>query len=368
MQPVLKDLETKALSEVSVATFSAEMWVRLIHLLSEYDQQGHPRKRGHVFWQFVLSCFKTFSENQPDLVLFENLWKTTFSLCALSQFSSSGTALSKPNLPEAWEVVAFLCDGTFKQMETQTLEQDYYIRHLLSRWFLLNERWGWKILDVSALVKLVVDKVFAPRRFVNLQDEVCEFPRFLRHPEVDGLSTIDPKDSTYVLLLKFIFRASKEETAKPFSIKKLISLSEPVSAVQFGKMTAVADTSMIINRICAAIVSVRLNPSAYESRVNQVRNCIDFAEADFQTRIMLIRSLYYWAQFIIHHEPGLSIEKLASWANSMAECLAKKWRTDAGSELDRTKLLAKLLLNIVSRLFAISVAPEPSFISTSHSL
>ncbi|KAJ2919524.1 hypothetical protein MD484_g915, partial [Candolleomyces efflorescens] len=361
MLPVLEDLESKALSQVTVATFSAEMWVRLIHLLSEYDRQGHPRKRGHIFWQFVLSGFKTHTDKQPDLVLFEALWKATFSLCALSQFSSNGTALSKPNLPAAWDVVTFLCDGTFKQMETQTLEQDYYIRHLLSRWFILSERWGWKILDVSALVKLMVDKVFAPRRFVNLQDEPCEFPPFLRHPKVHGLSTIDPKDSAYVLFLKFIFRASQEETAKPFSIKKLISLSEPVSAVQFGKMTAVADTSMIINRICAAIVGVRLNPSAYETRVNQVRNCIDFAEADFQTRIMLIRGLYYWARFIIHHEPGLSIEKLASWANSMAECLAKKWKTDADSELVRTKMLAKLLLDVVARLFAISGAPEPIF-------
>ncbi|KAJ2925568.1 hypothetical protein H1R20_g11530, partial [Candolleomyces eurysporus] len=362
MQPVLEDLETKALSEVTVPTFSAQMWVRLIHLLSEYDQLGHPRKRGHIFWQFVLSCFKTFSENQPDFVLFENLWKATFSLCALSQFSINGMALSKPNLPAAWEVVTFLCDGTFKQMKTQTLEQDYYIRHLLSRWFILNERWGWKILDVSSLVKLVVDKVFAPRRFVSLEDEVCEFPRFLRHPDVDGLSAVDPKDSAYVVLLKFIFRASKEESAKPFSIKKLISLSEPVSAVQFDTMT-VADTSMIINRICAAIVGVRVNPSTYESRVNQVRNSIDFAEATFQTRVMLIRSLYYWAKFIIHHEPDLSIEKLAPWVNSMAGCLANKWKIDEDNELGRTKLLAKLLLGAVSKLYEIPGAPEPSLIT-----
>ncbi|RXW22399.1 hypothetical protein EST38_g3469 [Candolleomyces aberdarensis] len=362
MQPVLEDLETKALSEVTVPTFSAQMWVRLIHLLSEYDQLGHPRKRGHIFWQFVLSCFKTFSENQPDFVLFETLWKATFSLCALSQFSISGMALSKPTLPAAWDVVTFLCDGTFKQMETQTLEQDYYIRHLLSRWFILNERWSWKILDVSSLVKLVVDKVFAPRRFVSLEDEVCEFPRFLRHPEVDGLSTVDPKDSAYVILLKFIFRASKEESAKPFSIKKLISLSEPVSAVQFDTMT-VADTSMIINRICAAIVGVRVNPSTYESRVNQVRNSIDFTGATFQTRVMLIRSLYYWARFIIHHEPDLSIEKLAPWANSMAGCLANKWKIDKDNELGRTKLLAKLLLGAVSKLYEIPGAPEPSLIT-----
>ncbi|KAJ3519357.1 hypothetical protein NMY22_g13243 [Coprinellus aureogranulatus] len=330
MKTVIQCLEPGlSLTKFSLPSYTAELWSRLIHVCCAYDER-ETGKHTHVFWQYILASFKSSLDGiTPDVGFFEDLWHSVFSLSALSQFSVFGLVREQVNLPHSWEVVRFICDEAFKPAESETAIHGTYVRCLLSRFFMLNERWKWKVVDISSLVKLVVDHVFHPIKFGNLDGEDPEFPDFLRCPEKGDLASWGSRDSAYVLLLKFIFKASQESTIRDANIKKLLSLCEPAASVQIDKKRPfqVEDMDKIINRITAAIVSVRLLPTSeyFANKVQQMQGAISFADANELTRRTLIRGLDYWTQFVARHQPKLGIRLLTPWLRDMVGSLSKEW-------------------------------------------
>jgi hypothetical protein len=368
MKPVFRGLEAESLSKTSLAGYTAEMWVRLVHLCCEYDKR-EAKMHNPTFWQFILASFKESLRGiTPDVGYHEDLWHSVFSLCALSQFNVHGMVREPANLQACWDLVHFLCDEALQHTEGEPEVHQSYARYLLSRFFILNERWGWRVVNVASLVKLIVEKVFHPIKFGNLKGEKPDFPKFLCEPNGDDLSTWDQTDRAYVLLLKFVFKAAKEPGVKESVIKKLVSLSEPAIPIHFDKEHPLRckDMDRVINRITAAIVAVHLVGSReyLSSKVAQIRNALPFAAANMQTRHTLIRGLQYWTHSIIQRQPHLGTHLLTPWLGDMADTFATEWKCTKPSQEDRhLQLSVKMVLQVVQKAYESSPGdPEGDFL------
>ncbi|EAU90203.1 hypothetical protein CC1G_05741 [Coprinopsis cinerea okayama7 len=372
----LQDADTAA--DVSAThLFAAEIWVRLIHVLEAFSRLRPPtnRKQPPLFWHFVLTDFRTSIDGNPDdPALIERCWRTLFSLCALSQFSTTGMVVQKRHLPACWDIVELLFGRTLSR-DSDSEYQDAYLRYLLSRCLLLQERWKWQIVDIAPLVKQVLDKVFVPRKFAGLGNEKAKFPTFLRNDSGDKIAEFEPKDSSYTLLLKFIIKASQDINTNnsrkiTAGIRKLISLSDPVSAIAFvdEKNPTESELATVVNRITAAVVTVYLDPTTFSQKVSQLQRTIPVDKmTDHNTRMIVIQGIFCWARFLLRWQPELGLEPLAMWGGEVAKALAELWPTGRPCQDPTVPAACSLLFETVRRIFDLQAEikqyPEAQFLS-----
>ena len=376
------------MTESSVSHLAAELWVSLIHLLGEYDSLGQVNKRVHSFWLFLMTAIQSQTESQKprtNLEASETIWYTIFSVCALSQYSVHGMTTGLPRLPACWDLVVFALKRIRLNEDPKTdlgmpsamlLQRDKYIGLVMTRCFHLRERWRWKLDDASILFNQLA-VVFRSRKFVNLRHEGTEYPKFFKDRNWDLLTSYDSKDTAFVLFVKLIVQAVKDDQGGipgklSLKAKKLLSLAVPVASLPFSKANppTLHELTMFYNRLSAVAIAVYLELDEYDSRTRQAREYINFADADDTTRSAVIRGMMNWAIMMVNRK--IKLDAITAWIGEMAQVLSvelKETNLNVTIRRDRLILLSCILLGAVRHILRAYIGhsryPEPSLLCKS---
>ena len=376
------------MTESSVPHFAAELWVSLIHLLGECDSLEKVNKRIHPFWLLLMSAIQSQTESQKprtNLEASETIWYSIFCVCALSQFSVHGMTTGVPRLPACWDLVVFALKKIRLNEDPKTdlgmpsamlLQRDKYIGLVMTRCFHLRERWRWKLDDASILFNQLA-VIFRSRKFVNLRHEGTGYPKFFKDRNWDLLASYDPKDTAFVLFLKLIVQAVKDDQGGiqgklSLKAKKLLSLAVPVASLPFSKTNppTLHELTMFYNRLSAVAIAVYLELDEYDSRTRQAREYIKFADADDTTRSAVIGGMMNWAIMMVNRE--IKLDAITAWIGEMAQVLSvelKETNLNATIRRDRLILLSCVLLGAVRHILTAYIGfsryPEPSLLCKS---
>ena len=379
VSPVLSNEES--LDDFSLYPCAAELWICLIHL-----GEAHGTTAAHRLPSMVDILQKSFaaseSSAQGSLHASEEIWGTLFGLCALSQFSAHGVSTSTNRLSTSWEIVLLALDRIRLVADPQVdsglssrnlRRRDAYVRLVVSRCFLLYERWHWRLDDdVSAAVFRRLVEIFKSRRFADLRGEIAGFPAFVQENDVHLLAQHASTDSAFSIFLKLIY-ASAQQMRPPAMrdeeylgrIKKLLSLITPVGSVQaqLGTSAQRDDTqlSMLYNRFGALALAMRVLPSAENAhyRVSLARRYVDIARASAATRAVCIRAAALLALQAL--DMALPVAPALEWSAEIARVLLSEFRAvvDAGRLAEKTELVQcmQLLLSGLGDLSRTAVFP-----------
>lgn len=326
------------------ARYTAELWICLFHVLDNCgteDNQG--RNRVHPFWKIVQDVIR--SERLPrksNLEASEDIWRTIFSLCALSQFSIHGMTTATCRLPASWDLVVFALKKIRLVAEThadQALspsslnKRDEYIGLVTLRCFHLWDRWHWRLDDASMLFNTLVE-IFRSRRFANLRHEPVDFPLFMLRGDWNFLSQYKHADSAFVLFLKLIVQAAglgENHDTGPRrellpKVKKLLSLAIPVGSLPFSKRSppTLHELSMLYNRLGAVAIGIYLDPSLHSSRITHARAYINFLDADDTTRFAVIRGMMYFAILMVKRK--IPLDPIVEWIQEIVGALVGEFK------------------------------------------
>ena len=385
------------ITESSVPHFTAELWVSLIHLLGECDSLEKANRRIHPFWLLLMTAIQSQPEGQKpstNLEASETIWYTIFSVCAFSQYSVHGMTTGVPRLPACWDLVVFALKKIRLNEDPKTdlgmpsamlLQRDKYIGLVMTRCFHLRERWRWKLDDASILFNQLA-VIFRSRKFVNLRHEGTGYPKFFKDRNWDLLASYDPKDTAFVLFVKLIVQAAKDDQGSiqgklSLKTKKLLSLAVPVASLPFSKTNppTLHELTMFYNRLIAVAIAVYLELDEYDFRTRQAREYIKFANADDTTRSAMIGGMMNWAIIMVNRE--IKLDAITTWIGEMAQVLSVELKeaslnvtadepNKANSlQRDRLILLSCVLLGAVRHILIAYIGlgryPEPSLLCKS---
>ena len=379
VSPVLSNEES--LDDFSLYPCAAELWICLIHL-----GEARGTTAAHRLPSMVDILQKSFaaseSSAQGSLHASEEIWGTLFGLCALSQFSAHGVSTSTNRLSTSWEIVLLALDRirlvadprVDTGLSSRNLRRrDAYVRLVVSRCFLLYERWHWRLDDdVSAAVFRRLVEIFKSRRFADLRGEIAGFPAFVQENDAHLLVQHASTDSAFSIFLKLIYASAQQmrppairEEEYQGRIKKLLSLITPVGSVQaqLGTSAQRDDTqfSMLYNRFGALALAMRVLPSAENAhyRVSLARRYVDVARASAATRAVCIRAATLLALQAL--DMALPVAPALEWSAEIARVLLSEFRAvvDAGRLAEKTELVqcVQLLLSGLGDLSRAAVFP-----------
>ncbi|KAH7927866.1 hypothetical protein BV22DRAFT_245793 [Leucogyrophana mollusca] len=337
---------------------SAELWVCLFHLVGgcEMQFQGEAgiSETGHPFWRLVQRLLQDeVNSSRSSLEASEKTWRTIFSFCALSQFSVHGMSTSVCRLPAFWEAVGFALKQIRLTADTQTDhllsdhaldKRDDYIRLIASRCCLLWSRWQWHLDDALPMFSQLVE-IFKSRKFANLRDEPSDFLSFMTERNLQLLSCHKSTDTAFELFLKLVVQAAQTghigEThaivhQKLSQVKKILHLAVPVGSVPFTKAMPPTkhDLSMLYNRLSAMAVAMHIDPTLpnLRHRLVQARRCVNFKEADINSRNACIRASMYFAIILRHHH--IPLVDVLEWIEDMTNILFDEYQVSC-APIDR---------------------------------
>jgi hypothetical protein len=327
----------------STAQRTAELWICLINLLGRSDVTQDHLGRGS-FWQITQQCLESGHSVPSGLEASELAWQTIFALCTLSQFSSYGMTTSKSRLSGSWELVCFALkqirlaaepDSDRSLSERSLDKRDDYIWLVVSRCFILWNRWHWCLDNASEMFRHLAD-VFRSRKFANLRREPSDFPGFMLNNDVRLLSQYKPSDTAFELFLKLIVHAARsgpdanndlQPEHASIKVNKLLSLIVPVGSVPFTKTTppSVRELSMLYNRFGAIAVALYLDasPGNVHSRLSQARAYVKFKDADDMTRIACIRGAMHFA--ILMQDRQMPLDAVLLWLGDISMILVNEY-------------------------------------------
>ncbi|KAL4063194.1 Mus7/MMS22 family-domain-containing protein [Scleroderma citrinum] len=340
------DIETTTLSHRA-----AELWICLMHLLGACDSllgdltRESPR---YSFWRLLVEMYPESSPTGAEAS--EHMWRTMFSICALSQFSVHGLSTSVFRLPPAWDLVAVALKKIVltanpekeRQLPPRALrKRDDYLTCIVSRCFLLWSRWHWRLDEATPMFK-TLQEIFRSRNFVNLRSEKPTYMGFLERGDLELLSKSDHHDSVFEVFLKMVVQAVHSSTSdmdsrqKTSNVKKLLQIAVPVSPVPFTKTAPPTnhELSMLVNRFSAMAVAIHLDPTDtnVRFRVGQARRCVNFKDADDASRMACIYGMMYFATIMRHHR--LSLDDVLGWLADMANVLMDDYKDAEPSQKD----------------------------------
>lgn len=340
------DIETTALGHRA-----AELWICLMHLLSACDSLlggstgESPR---HSFWRLLGDMYPDSSPTGAEAS--EYMWRTIFSLCALSQFSVHGLSTSVFRLPASWDLVSVALKKIVltanpdkeRQLPPRALrKRDDYLTCIVTRCFLLWSRWHWRLDEAMPMFK-TLQEIFRSRNFVNLKNEKPTYMGFLEHGDLELLSKSDHHDSVFEIFLKMVVQAvhssasDTDSRQKTSNIKKLLQIAVPVSPVPFSKIAPPTnhELSMLMNRFSAMAIAIHLDPtdSNVRFRIGQARRCVNFKEADDASRMACIYGMMYFAIIMRHHK--LPLDDALGWLADMANILMDDYKDAESSQKD----------------------------------
>jgi hypothetical protein len=385
VSPVLGNEESP--DDFSLYPCAAELWICLIHLGEAHGTTAAGRLPSMV--DILQQSFAASeSSAQGSLHASEEIWGTLFGLCALSQFSAHGVSTSTNRLSTSWEIVLLALDRIRLVVDPQVdsglssrnlRRRDAYVRLVVSRCFLLCERWHWRLNDdVSAAVFRRLVEIFKSRRFADLRGEIAGFPAFVQENDAHLLAQHASTDSAFSIFLKLIY-ASAQQMHPPAMreeeylgrIKKLLSLITPVGSVQaqLNPSTSTstsaqrddAQLSMLYNRFGALALAMRVLPSAENAhyRVSLARRYVDVARASAATRAVCIRAATLLALQAL--DMTLPVAPALEWSAEIARVLLSEFRAVVGAgrlagKTERVQCL-QLLLSGLGDLSRAAVCP-----------
>ena len=356
-----------SLDDYSLYPCAAELWICLIHLGAAHGTTaaapGNSRLPSMAdILQQSLAAFE--SSAQGSLHASEEIWGTLFGLCALSQFSAHGVSTSTSRLSTSWEVVLLALDRirlvadpqVDSGLSTRNLRRrDAYVRLVVSRCFLLHQRWHWRLDDdASATVFRRLVEIFKSRRFADLRGEIAGFPAFVQENDAELLAQHASTDSAFSIFLKLIYASAQgprdDDESYIGRIKKLLSLITPVGSVQ--ATTDNSDLSMLYNRFGALALAMRVLPSAENAhyRVSLARRYVDVARATPATRAVCIRAATLLTLQAL--DLALPVAPALEWSTEIARVLVTELRAGADTgRMERVQCVQLLLsgLGDVSR-------------------
>ncbi|KAI6164406.1 Mus7/MMS22 family-domain-containing protein [Pisolithus thermaeus] len=350
----VEDIET-----VALPYRAAELWICLVHLLNACDNASGTTTHGspqHGLWRLIVELFPESSPTGPEVS--EQMWRTIFNLCALSQFSLHGLSTSVFRLPAAWDLVAValkkiaLAANPEKegQLPLRALrKRDDYLTCIVSRCFLLWSRWHWRLDEAMPMFK-TLQEIFRSRNFVNLRNERSTYMGFLEHGNLELLARSDRHDSVFEIFLKMVVQAvysfngsDADARQKASNIKKLLQIAVPVSPVPFSRTAPPTnhELSMLLNRFSAMAVAVHLDPTIphVRFRISQARRCVNFKEADEASRVACIYGMMYFARIMRHHR--LPLDEALGWLAELANVLMDDYKAAESSQKDGLSNVAK---------------------------
>ncbi|EMD40182.1 hypothetical protein CERSUDRAFT_122249 [Gelatoporia subvermispora B] len=356
----------------------AEKWVCLIHLLDA--TYSHPiftdgTRMQLSFWGILIHNLRQNVLRLPDTHwgASELLWRSIFTLSALSQFSAVGLSTTQIRLRDCWplatlalERIPLIADPDIDKNLTTNgrRKRDGYIRGLLSRCFQLHKTWQWQLDDASSMFGRLLD-IFKSRRFGNLYGEESDFPSFLRENNFTLLSELRPTDTAYTIFLKLIVQAALPPgEVSPMvtpKIKKLLALGVPIGSVPFTKATPPSqeDLSMLYNRFSAVAVAIYIEPSNHnvKTRLAHARRYVNFKDTDKETRRACIRGVMHLSIVLQHLQ--LPLDDLLDWLTEMTNILVDEYREmdqshskqlSSAVERNWTILQVHLILGCITRI------------------
>lgn len=339
MQCISDNCDT--LDSLSTSQRTVELWICLIHFVDNFivDIPDCPSVTiPQPFWRIV--CHTLRSEG-PEAS--ETLWRTIFSLCALSQFNIHGMTKSTCQLPASWELVALALkeinltavrevDQGFSEGVLD--QRDKYVHFVTHRCFVLWDRWHWKLEDATVMFNHLVE-IFRSRNFANLRQEKLDFPRFMLDNNPLLLSQYKRADNAFEVFLKLIVQADsrppgddKLDKVMPSKLKKLLSLAIPVGSVSFTKANPPEgnEISKLYNRFAALAVAIYLDstPANVRFRLANARRYVNFKEADVNSRIACIRGMLHIALLMQYRH--ISLDAVLRWLGEMTEVLVDEYK------------------------------------------
>jgi hypothetical protein len=343
---------------------AAELWICLIHLGAAHGTVATAPGKSRLLSMvdiLQLSFAASESSAQGSLRASEEIWSTLFGLCALSQFSAHGVSTSTSRLSTSWEIVLLALDRIRLVADPRIdgglsarnlRRRDAYVRLVVSRCFLLHQRWHWRVDDdASAAVFRRLVEIFKSRRFADLRGEIAGFPTFVQENDARLLVQHASTDSAFSIFLKLIY-ASAQQMRPPAMreeeylgrIKKLLSLITPVGSVQVqlgpgppGTSTSanvpLDDTqlSMLYNRFGALALAMRVLPSVENAhyRISLARRYVDVTRATAPTRAVCIRASTLLA--IQALDMTLPVAPALEWSAEIARVLLAEFRAVVGA-------------------------------------
>ncbi|KAF8517921.1 methyl methanesulfonate-sensitivity protein 22 [Hysterangium stoloniferum] len=332
--------------------------------------------------------------NQPEQQLYksEYIWRTVFSLCALSQFTAQGIVTSSVRLKAHWPIIKkalgtirLNADERDNSTPAFTLQKrDTYLRLVTARCYLLTVRWNWSLVDADDVFHGLC-AIFRSRQFSNLLGEPNDFPAFIRNQDETLFHVNEATDTAYSLFLKLIIRAvkdfsDKDSTGRLRTIKlsRLLSLTVPVGSMSFSKAQppVFQALSMLYNRYSAVFVAIYVDPSDkhIRSRLQQARRYITFKDADSDSRTAAIRSLLHLGILLQHLDKPL--DDILNWTSEILEDLLTELSPNLGlmeahrqPEREKVILSAQMLLRTITTIMntsglASSVQKPPRYPDT----
>ncbi|KAI9066820.1 hypothetical protein FKP32DRAFT_1673568 [Trametes sanguinea] len=380
---ILLDLSRDGLLKASEGQQVAELWICLLNLTTDKSMEGSFLSQGNSFWALFLDVLHSKGlRDSSDPRLREAMWRSIFSLCALSQFSLHGNSTMLPRLTASWEVIAALLERSPLSADPRAdaslskrvlRKRDEYVRVLVSRCLWLNLKWQWRLdVDDASLVFNRLLDVFKSRRFASLADEPSDFPSFLRHSNLALLHESKRSDTAFTLFLKLVVKAAEElrkrnpQVAQPVAIspklKKILSLAVPVGSVPFTEDTppTTHELSMLYNRFSAVAVAIYLEPTVpnLRYRLANARRYVNFKDTDNETRRACIRGAMHLGTLLRHLD--LPLNDILDWLGEMTNTLIDEFQAaDPGkSAMDGGKrwivVCIQLLLGCVRRILETS--------------
>ncbi|KAI0655367.1 Mus7/MMS22 family-domain-containing protein [Cubamyces menziesii] len=344
------DLSREGLLKPSEGQQIAELWICLLDLTSNRAFEGLFSPSRQSFWLLYLEVLQTrgLQAPQTDLRAREAMWRSIFTLCALSQFSLHGNSTMAPRLSASWQTIAAVLERAPLSADPAVdvslskrglRKRDEYVRVLVSRCLWLNLKWHWRLdVDDASLVFNRLLDVFKSRRFANLADEPSDFPSFLRHSNLALLHESKRSDTAFTLFLKLVVRAADEmrkqnpqlaqATTIPPRLKKILSLAVPVGSVPFTKTTppSAHELSMLYNRFSAVAVAVYLEPTVanLKYRLANARRYVNFKDTDNETRRACIRGAMHLGTLLRHLD--LPLADILDWLGEMTNTLIDEYQ------------------------------------------
>jgi hypothetical protein len=354
VQPAISHIvaNNEPLDDFSLYPCVAELWICLVHLGTAHGTPtGAPGETNlpSIADIFQQSLSVTESHTQGGLHASEEIWCTVFGLCAFSQFSAHGVSTSTTRMSTSWELVLFALDFIRLVADLQVdnglssrnlRRRDTYIRLLVSRCFILHQRWRWRLDDdASAVLFRRLVEIFKSRKFADLRGEIAGFPAFMQENDAHLLAAHASTDSAFTTFLKLIFASAEQirptmrEDEYLGRAKKLLSLVTPVGSVQLSALRSPFDEqlSMLYNRFSSLALAIRVFPSAenVHYRVSLARRYVDFDRSAAATRSVCIRAANFLALQAL--DMALSISPALEWASEIAQTLIAEFRAAAAA-------------------------------------
>jgi Mus7/MMS22 family len=340
------------LDDFSLYPCAAELWICLVHLVTARGSATGTLGEAILpsmtpILQQSLSA--TDLHAQGGLHGSEEIWCTLFGLCALSQFSAHGVSTSTTRMNTCWELVLFALDLIRLVADPQVdsglssrnlRRRDAYIRLVVSRCFILHERWRWRLDDeASASLFRRLVEIFKSRKFADLRGEIAGFAGFVQENDARLLAAHASTDSAFSIFLKLIFASAEQmrptmrEDEYLGRTKKLLSLVTPVGSVQLAALRSPFDEqlSMLYNRFSSLALTIRVHPSAENMhyRASLARRYVDFTKSAAATRSVCIRAANFLALQAL--DMALPVSPALEWTSEMAQILISEFRAAAAT-------------------------------------